>query len=114
MPSDEDSHCIGALKFGPDGMLYIASGDGASYWTVDSLALAGAEHRPLQRQDPAREPGERPGTVGQPVLRTATLNATRSKVWAYGVRNDFRFNFKPGTNAVHAATSAGTRGRRST
>ena len=81
-------------------MLYVATGDGASYATRRSPRAARAEHRPPRRQDPARR--TRPTARASPTTpsTTATLNATRSKVWAYGVRNDFRFNFKPGTNVI--------------
>lgn len=104
IPMDEDSHSIGALKFGPDGALYVAIGDGSSYWTVDGYAL--------RAQDINRFNGKilrvsvAPGSLGQGLpdnpFWNGNPNATRSKVWVYGVRNDFRFNFKPGTGTLYA------------
>ena len=68
LPSDYDSHTVGNLKFGPDGMLYVAVGDGASYASVDVRALRAQSLDRLSGQDPAREPGKRPGPCGQPLL----------------------------------------------
>ncbi len=103
IPSDYDSHSIGNIKFGPDGMLYVATGDGASYATVDSRALRAQSADRLAgkilRVNPASGQGlpDNPFTVCNPACNLA---ATRSKVWAYGVRNDFRFNFRPDNGAI--------------
>ena len=99
IPSDYLSHSVGNLKFGPDGMLYAAIGDGASYASVDVRALRAQSidrySGKILRINPANGRGlaDNPFYNGDPT-------ATRSKVWAYGVRNDFRFNFKPGTNII--------------
>ena len=99
IPSDYLSHTVGNLKFGPDGMLYAAIGDGASYASVDVRALRSQSidrySGKILRINPANGNGlsDNPFYSGDPT-------ATRSKVWAYGMRNDFRFNFKPGTNVI--------------
>ncbi|MBI5288847.1 MAG: PQQ-dependent sugar dehydrogenase, partial [Chloroflexi bacterium] len=115
IPSDYDSHTIGNLRFGADGMLYVATGDGASYATVDVRAL-----RSQCIGDPALDCDDTGGngTVARlsgKILRvnpangqglsdnpfyTGVLTDTRSKIWAYGLRNAFRFTFKPGTNVM--------------
>ena len=103
IPSDGISHSMGNLKFGPDGKLYIATGDASSFFSVDSLALRTQSvdrlSGKLLRVNPANGQGlaDNPFTICNP---GCALTATRSKVWAYGVRNAFRFNFKPGTNVV--------------
>src|SRR5262249_40740063 len=38
-PTDSTSHSIGAVHFGPDGMLYLSIGDGTSYNFVDPRAV---------------------------------------------------------------------------
>ena len=99
IPSDQDSHSIGALKFGPDGMLYVASGDGSSYWTVDSMALRVQDINRYNGKILRVNPANGQGLSDNPYYN-GNLNSVRSKVWAYGVRNDFRFNFKPGTTTL--------------
>jgi glucose/arabinose dehydrogenase len=84
-------------------MLYVATGDGASYASVDVRALRAQDIDRLAgkylRVNPANGQGlpDNPFTECTPTCNLAT---TRAKVWAYGVRNSFRFNFKPGTNVI--------------
>ena len=99
IPTDYDSHSIGNIKFGPDGMLYVATGDGASYASVDSLALRSLNIDRLSGKILRVNPADGKGLADNPFYN-GDASATRSKVWAYGVRNDFRFNFKPGTNVL--------------
>ncbi|MGH8834448.1 MAG: PQQ-dependent sugar dehydrogenase, partial [Actinomycetes bacterium] len=56
------SHSIGTLLFGRDGYLYVSSGDGASFNTVDYGQL-GATH-PGDQANPCGDP---PGAVGTPL-----------------------------------------------
>jgi glucose/arabinose dehydrogenase len=99
IPSDYDSHSIGNIKFGADGMLYVATGDGASYNTVDVRALRAQSIDRLAGKILRVNPANGQGLTDNPFYN-GNLNSTRSKVWAYGVRNAFRFGFKPGTNTI--------------
>ncbi len=99
IPSDGLSHSIGQLKFGPDGKLYVATGDGASYSSVDPLALRSQNLNRLAGKILRVDPATGQGLTDNPFY-TGSVNASRAKGWAYGVRNDFRFNFKPGTNVI--------------
>jgi hypothetical protein len=81
------SHNGGQLEFGPDGMLYISIGDGGEY------------------EDPqghAQNPGTLLGTILRIDVRTAdpyvipqdnpfSSGGGRPEVWAYGLRNPWRF-----------------------
>ena len=100
------NHNAGMLAFGPDRMLYISTGDGGS--GGDPL-----EQRPglttllgkILRIDPrAPYPPDNPfaGMGG----------GVREEIWAYGLRNPWRFSFDRATGAVWAATSARTPWRR--
>ena len=84
------NHNGGALAFGPDGMLYISSGDGGSGDDPDQNAqnlgdLRGKILRIFPRGTPAQVvPTDNPfvGTAG-----------ARGEIWAYGLRNPFRMSF---------------------
>ncbi len=98
IPSDAISHSVGALHFGPDGKLYISTGDGASFDYADPLSLRAQNldslaGKVLRINPDGTAPADNPFFTGD-------ANANRSKIWAYGVRNMFRFNFKPGTNQI--------------
>lgn len=98
--ADSRSHTVGNLAFGPDGMLYIANGDGTSFGRVDARttrvqnldSLSGKILRvnPLTGQAPA----DNPFYNGDP-------NANRSKVYNLGLRNPFRFAFQPGSGTLY-------------
>jgi len=112
IPCCYSSHSVGALRFGLDGSLLVSSGDGASFNVVDSggdpacAALFGAETDigafrsqrmdclagKLLRIDP--QSGE--GLPDNPYF-TGNPDDARSKIWASGLRNPFRFTVIPGT-----------------
>ncbi|MEX2246813.1 MAG: PQQ-dependent sugar dehydrogenase [Dehalococcoidia bacterium] len=100
IPVDHLSHAIGNLRFGADGMLYVVTGDGSSYSGVDARAL-GAQDLDLLRGKVLRvNPANGQGLMDNPFYN-GSLTANRSKVWAYGLRNGFRFTFRPGTNTIY-------------
>lgn len=100
IPSDSPSHSVGGLRFGPDGKLYATLGDGAhfDYADVRSLraqnidSLAG---KMIRINADGTAPTDNPFYNGDPT-------ANRSKVFALGLRNSFRFNFNPTTGALFA------------
>ncbi|MGE3821901.1 MAG: PQQ-dependent sugar dehydrogenase, partial [Isosphaeraceae bacterium] len=98
--TDSESHTIGALAFGKDGMLYATIGDGTSYNRVDPRTtrvqdvdnLSGK----LLRIDPITGAGlpDNPFFNGNP-------NANRSKVYQLGLRNAFRMGIDPVTGRIY-------------
>lgn len=124
------SHSIGSVVFGPDGMLYVGGGDGASFNFADygqvgnpcadppgpagtNLAPPDARGGALRSQSvrrPAGEPVSLDGTVvrvdpdtgaaapGNPFAGSPDANARR--IVAFGLRNQFRFGFRPGTDEL--------------
>jgi glucose/arabinose dehydrogenase len=77
------------LRFGPDGKLYITTGDATDRELAQKLdSIAG---KILRLNDDGTVPSDNP-FVGQP-------NA-RPEIWAYGVRNPQGIDFQPGTNLL--------------
>lgn len=100
IPHPEDnSHYGGQLQFGPEGLLYISTGDGGGSDDVhhnsqDTTKLLGK----ILRIDPL--PGdELPYTIpaGNPF---PAAPAPADTVWSYGLRNPFRFSFDSLNGAI--------------
>ena len=94
LKGDSLSHSGGRLLFGPDGMLYVATGDGGSYNYADPHnedvqnldTLSGK----VLRIDPIT--GE--GLADNPfALDAVSLDANRAKIFQYGLRNPFSAAF---------------------
>ncbi|MCW5897885.1 MAG: PQQ-dependent sugar dehydrogenase [Flavobacteriales bacterium] len=112
-PNLHESHSTGSIVFGADGTLMAAFGDGASYASTDlgnagetyvDSALADGIIRPQENVGAFRsqmvnclngkviriDPVTGHGIPSNPWYDPAEPNATRSKVWALGLRNPFR------------------------
>ena len=93
IPHPRGNHNGGQLQFGPDGFLYLATGDGGGGGDPDLAGqnlgvLPGKLLRINPNLGPAGEPYTVPADnpfVGQP--------NTRPEIWAYGLRNPWRFSF---------------------
>jgi glucose/arabinose dehydrogenase len=94
------NHNGGQLQFGPDGMLYIGMGDGGSAGdpqnhAQDTQSLLGK----LLRIDVST--GDKPYQV--PADNPKLSGANASEVWAYGLRNPWRFSFDKETHDLYIA-----------
>lgn len=97
IPSDENSHTIGTVAFAPDGSLFAGAGDGADYTTVDPRALRAQMLDSLAGKILRIDPITGAGLPDNPFYQPGSPHSNRSKVWAYGLRNPFRFTIRPGT-----------------
>jgi glucose/arabinose dehydrogenase len=97
IPDAHPSHNGGTLRFGPDKHLYASLGeDGDACGAQDSTTLKGV----ILRLDVSRLP---PGGGGPPAKSLITPpdnpfvggNANAGLVWAFGLRNPFRFHIDP-------------------
>ena len=82
--------------FGPDGMLWIGLGDGGSGGDPQGNAQSlGTLLGKMLRIDP-RPSGGRPYTVppDNPFVGT---DGARGEIWAFGLRNPWRYTFDKGT-----------------
>src|SRR5205823_12806735 len=94
IPSESPSHSVGNLKFAPDGTLFVSLGDGAHFNFVDTRAYRTQNLDSLSgKMLHITTTGA--GVPGNPFW-TGNANDNRSKVWAYGLRNSFRFSLRPG------------------
>ncbi|MDQ6907407.1 MAG: PQQ-dependent sugar dehydrogenase, partial [Chloroflexota bacterium] len=97
--SDNLSHSIGSVRFASDGTLFVSMGDGASFNFADDDALR------VQNLDSLAGKVLHITTAGKGiatnVFSDGNLSHNRSKVWAYGFRNPFRFTLRPGTNVPY-------------
>jgi glucose/arabinose dehydrogenase len=83
------NHNGGQLQFGPDGLLYLAPGDGgSSSATAQDL---GSPHGKVLRIDP-RPSGALGYTIPADNPFVGDPNAL-DEIWSYGLRNPFRFSF---------------------
>ena len=102
LPQTGVNHFGGALRFGPDGMLYLGLGDrseaGAGAESAPDLAsLAGKiiriDVRGATEETPYRVPPDNP-FVGDP--------DARPEIWALGLRNPWRMSFAPNGDLIVA------------
>lgn len=124
VPNYSGTHSVGALRFAADGTLLVSMGEGARYDMADpgglSVGLFEPGYAPLAwdrgafraqdldvpggkilRIDPATGHGlpSNPFWTGDP-------GEVRSKVWAFGLRNPFRFCVRPLTGSLDPAEGA--------
>lgn len=103
VPQPYSNHNGGQLAFGPDGMLYLALGDGGSGGDPQGNGqdltrnLLGAILRLDVRQASEAEPYRIP--ADNPFAGDATANG---ETWAYGLRNPWRFSFDRETGDLWA------------
>ncbi len=90
------NHNGGHIAFGPDGMLYIASGDGGSGNDPQNNAqnLGNLLGKILRIAPDGSVPADNPFTGP-----TAPAGA-QGEIWAYGLRNPFRFSFDVATERL--------------
>ena len=97
VPQPFSNHNGGAIRFGPDGMLYLGFGDGGSSGDPlgsgqDRSTLLGSIIRIDVRNASAGTPYEVPGD--NPFVGEVGV---APEVWAYGVRNPWRMSWDGGT-----------------
>ncbi len=121
------SHTQDTVMVGPDGQLWVTAGEGASFTTRDygqygnpcgdppgtagtSLTIPTAEGGSLRAQQAQNQSG--PQALSGSLIRVnpdtgaasagnpdaGASNPNLARILAYGLRNPFRFTFRPGTN----------------
>ncbi|MEO7080077.1 MAG: PQQ-dependent sugar dehydrogenase, partial [Flavobacteriales bacterium] len=126
IPLLHESHSTGSLVFGTDGTLMLTAGDAASYNGADlgndpqtyfAQALADSILRPEENVGAMRaqlvnsmngkmlriDPATGNGLASNPFYDPSEPRAARSRVWALGFRNPYRFALRPGTGSSNPA-----------
>lgn len=101
LPASASNHNGGNVVVGPDGMLYVGTGDGGSSCNNDTgkqgapQLISDSEDAlfgKILRLDPSKGPGY--AATGNPFAESPL-------VWHYGLRNPFRFNFDRATGDLY-------------
>lgn len=94
--TEASNHNGGQLQFGPDGYLYISTGDGGSGENSQSLgSLLGKILRiDVNGGTPYRIPADNP-------FRNDGNASTLAEIWSYGFRNPWRFSFDRATGDLY-------------
>ncbi|MEL6572287.1 MAG: PQQ-dependent sugar dehydrogenase [Pseudomonadota bacterium] len=92
---DSVSHAGGSLAFGPDGALYIATGDGTSFGLADPRSVSVQDIDSLAGKILRVDPLTGEGLADNPFVDEAggDLSANAAKVWQLGLRNPFSMGF---------------------
>ncbi|HEY6865625.1 MAG TPA: PQQ-dependent sugar dehydrogenase, partial [Candidatus Eisenbacteria bacterium] len=121
VPAGQLDHVMDGLRFAPDGSLFVSAGDGASA----DFADAGGHDPDLflpGRTDPAEDIGafraQYVRSLAGKILRIDPASGAGypsnpyfdgdpqsnvSKIWEYGLRNPWRWCFRPGTGSTDPA-----------
>jgi hypothetical protein len=91
IPSDAGNHNGGCIRFAPDGKLYIAVGDGGQVHTNAQL-LTNLSGKILRINKDGSIPSDNP---------FANVSGDRGEIFCYGLRNPFRFNFRPPASTLY-------------
>src|SRR5262249_33000484 len=113
IPSPNGNHNGGDLQFGPDGYLYISVGDGGADYAGDSGSAGNNDAsrdqfillgKILRIASDGSIPPDNP-FVGADSGRCNTTGRTTAQkcqeTFAWGLRNPWRFAFKPGTSQFY-------------
>ena len=105
MPIDSSSpsHNGGLVAFGPDGYLYVSMGDGYfAPWIGADVYQRGQDLGVLQGKL-LRLDVDAPTYVVPPSNPFVANAAARPEIWAFGLRNTFRFSFDRATGDLYLA-----------
>lgn len=86
-----NNHCGGGIHFGPDGKLYVGTGDDDQ--SSNSQSLSSLLGKILRINADGTIPAD------NPFFGTATGN--NRAIWALGLRNPFTFGFQPGSGRLY-------------
>lgn len=115
------SHAIGTIRFAADKSMLVGAGDGAQFSLVDPGGFDPNAFGP-GKTDPAEDMGAFRArsleSIAGKILRVdketglglpsnpywdGDPSSDKSRIWAYGLRNPYRFSIRPGTGSLNPA-----------
>lgn len=91
---DSTSHAGGSIAFGPDGALYVSTGDGTSFNFADTRTVSVQDINSLSGKILRIDPMTGDGLEDNPFHEEGdSLSANSSKVYQLGLRNPFSIAF---------------------
>lgn len=106
VPDTAETHNGGALRFGPDSMLYLSLGeDTRECWAQDTTKLPGKLLRLDVRGLPDTGPGPPPKSLITPAdnPHASSPDSNFRLIHSYGLRNPFRFHIDPLNGGIFIA-----------
>jgi glucose/arabinose dehydrogenase len=94
-------HTVGALRFDAAGHLLASFGDATDLGVNDGAALATLDLGDLRGKVIRIDPATGLGVPGNPYFDAGNPGAVRSKVFARGFRNPYRFSIDPDNGTVY-------------
>ena len=94
---NSDSHHGATVAFGPDGKLYVSIGDNGK--PTDSQSLTSYHGKILRINRDGSVPADNPFVDG--------AGGKKDEIWAYGLRNPYRFSFDPVTGNLYEGDVGG-------
>ncbi|CAN5779220.1 PQQ-dependent sugar dehydrogenase [soil metagenome] len=105
IPQPEPNHNGGDLAFGPDGMLYIGTGDGGGGGDQHGAIGNGQNLDTLLGKLLRIQVGTEVGAGSSYTVPTdnpfVSTEGARPEIWAYGLRNPWRFSFDAQTGDLY-------------
>lgn len=92
LKADSRSHIGGSIEFGPDGALYVSTGDGTSFGRVDPRTVDVQDINSLTGKILRIDPITGEGLSDNPFY-TGDAGENASKVYQLGLRNPFSMSF---------------------
>jgi len=94
MVVDNPTHAVGKVLADADGTIWLGMGDGADPFKTDPLALR-AQSLDGPHGKILRVNLDGTGVASNPFFDPSSPSSWKSRTWAYGLRNPFRFTMHP-------------------
>jgi glucose/arabinose dehydrogenase/ribosomal protein L24E len=94
-------HSVAGLRFGIDGSLFVGLGDGNGNEVGTGLSLTAQDLNELNGKILRIDPTTGFGVPSNPFYDAAQPDSVRSRVFAYGFRNPFRFSVDPTNGTLY-------------